>query len=414
MKSAQKTCLNCGNLNQAALFGSCAGQTSPIKVAPENTSITTPLKSEESPLISESIQVAEVSSSDKSEEIKEIKELRGVQNPLELIKPIENGGICTEDELTPISPISNLESLIEKVPQPERFPIEAKAPKAYSDEEIEKLYSLTRQKSFYESGIPSEEETFRGFCGLARHKSFCEKPKAIPIHFGLRPKRSSNLESVAEEIDKLHPLTHQQSFCEKSKVIPAQFVPRPKRTNALDSSTDVKTNVQYTRPVIVNDSKRKQHAPLILHPEKANLYANENLKKNSRRHSIGAVSRNNLASKSNLKESSVYSGCRIARDSKSLPGNVFEESRIADSTTPRVNNSLRGIKRRHSSITHSPDGSCTPNEASGKRRTRSEDRPNPVDENDPANQKIVAEEAHNRLRWPAPDSTLSRSGEILI
>ena len=423
MISPHNTCFSCGSSETAVSSAINPLDTAAqMKEPPQITPSTKPLKPEESPLMSENIQVAEVSSSDISEKN---KELRAVKNPLDILKPIESGDICSVNELPPTDSISNLESLIEKVPKPERFPVD-KTPMA--DEEVEKLYALSRQNAFYGvmpdqgglrtkwvNNLDSKTEEKDQFLGLNRHKSFSEKPQGIPVPIGPRPKRSSNLQPVPAKIDNLYPVAHQNS-CEKTKVIPGQFVTRQKRASTLESSKDdLNAGVQYARPIIINESKRKQHTPLILHSENTNLYTNENLKKSNRRHSIGAVSRNTLTPKANLKEPSVpYLECRIKRESKSLPGNVFEEPRIVDSTTTRLNSSLRGVKRRHSSITHTNDESCATGETCAKRRTRSEDRPNPIDENDPANQKHVTEEVNNRLRWSATDSSLSRPGERLL
>ena len=72
----------------------------------------------------------------------------------------------------------------------------------------------------------------------------------------------------------------------------------------------------------------------------------------------------------------------------SVTGNTVEES--VRNSASKTRSSAVGNKRRHSAISQSvvntSDESCVLQESSVKRRTRSEDRRNPVDENDPANQ----------------------------
>lgn len=416
MKSAIKTCLNCAHTEKPDI----STEMSTTKEVPDNSF----LKSLNSPHKSESIQVAEISSSDIIEGERK-NECKGFDNSLESLKSYGGGNISSEsDDLSSMDSISNLKSLIEKVPRPERFQVEAKNSSIYSDEEVNKLFCLSRQKAFYYRDISNQEkleskrtsnqnlraDNAEEFYGLGDRKNvLCENSEGISGQLTQREKRSINSECVIEKQQhNIHSLSRQNSFCEKSK---GNMSLKQKKIDS--TADDVKSSIQYTRSTIITETKRKQNS--ILHPEKANLYTNENLKKTSRRHSITAVSRSSLTPKANLKEPGIaYLGCRIKRDSKSLPGNIFEEPRIVDNAAPRMNNNLKGIKRRHSSITHSNDGACSTAESCAKRRTRSEDCLNPIDENDPVNEKLCAEEAHNRLRWPANNSTLSRSGKRLF
>ncbi|XP_043472872.1 uncharacterized protein LOC122505380 [Leptopilina heterotoma] len=394
MKSALKTCFNCAQADKNA--NSTTDESARYEIPESSHS----LKSSKS----ECIQVAEISSSNT---------LEGERRS----ESLESGSISSESEgdMSSMDSISNLKNLIEKVPKPERFQVEARNSSIYSDEEVDKLFSLTRHKAFYHREMSSLEKLEAKLASNQSSRSenaqeFSSEHKGVSRQLTQNEKCStdSESESVAEKAQhNLNSPLRQNSFCEKPKTVAGL------KQKKIDSATDnVKPAVQYSRPTIITDTKRKQNS--ILHPEKANLYTNENLKKTSRRHSITAVSRNTLASKANLKEPGIaYLGCRIKRESKSLPGNVFDEPRIVENTTPRISNSLRGIKRRHSSITNTNDGVCGTSESCAKRRTRSEDRLNPIDENDPVNKKFQADEAHSRLRWPTSNTNLSRSGAVV-
>nr|XP_012138882.1 PREDICTED: uncharacterized protein LOC100877954 isoform X1 [Megachile rotundata] len=108
-----------------------------------------------------------------------------------------------------------------------------------------------------------------------------------------------------------------------------------------------------------------------------------------RRHSLNTHSRNTLIDSGSL-ETKTYVNSRFKlRSTKvSVTENTVEES--VRNSTNKTRSSAVGSKRRHSAISQSvvstADESCMLQETCVKRRTRSEDRRNPVDENDPANQ----------------------------
>lgn len=396
MKSALKTCLNCAQTDKNDNTKTDESASNEIPESSHSVKLSK----------SECIQVAEISSSNSFEGERK-NECKGFDNSL---KSLESGSISSESGMSSMDSISNLKNLIEKVPKPERFQVEARNSSIYSDEEVDKLFSLTRHKAFYHRELSNFEKLEAKLVSTQSSRS--ENAQELLYDSSEQntqnEKCSTDLESVAEKAQhNLNSPLRQNTFCDKPKTIAGV------KQKKIDSATDnVKPAVQYSRPTIITDTKRKQNS--ILHPEKANLYTNENLKKTSRRHSITAVPRNTLASKANLKEPGIaYLGCRIKRESKSLPGNIFEEPRIVENATPRISNSLRGIKRRHSSITNSNDGVCGTSESCAKRRTRSEDRLNPIDENDPVNKKFQADDAHSRLRWPTNSANLSRSGGVV-
>ncbi|XP_015600171.1 uncharacterized protein LOC107270053 [Cephus cinctus] len=92
---------------------------------------------------------------------------------------------------------------------------------------------------------------------------------------------------------------------------------------------------------------------------------------------------------------------------KTLTQTTFEETRTSITVVTRTNGTVAS-KRRHSTISQAQQDSCTTVvEPSIKRRTRSEDRRSPTDENNPVNQK--REEPHSRLGWPGSESSLSRA-----
>ena len=127
-----------------------------------------------------------------------------------------------------------------------------------------------------------------------------------------------------------------------------------------------------------------------------------------RRHSTGAPintsrqqqrQRRSLTPKSSAATTNYSSsGNKIKRNPKvSLVGSGFEEPRV------KVGNKNSSDCKYD---TRDPESEVLGEEPSLKRRTRSEDRRNMQDENNPANQKV---DQHRRLRWHGSDSTISIS-----
>ncbi|XP_054016642.1 uncharacterized protein LOC128897033 [Hylaeus anthracinus] len=125
----------------------------------------------------------------------------------------------------------------------------------------------------------------------------------------------------------------------------------------------------------------------------------------SRRHSLNSHSRNAIAEPGSL-ETKTYVNSRFkSRGTKmSVTGKTMEEdARNSASKTTDIS-----TKRRHSAISQGVIGTEEPRvlqEPCAKRRTRSEDRPNPVDENDPANQSTKDASGS----WPNAESNIARS-----
>ena len=130
--------------------------------------------------------------------------------------------------------------------------------------------------------------------------------------------------------------------------------------------------------------------------------------RSARRLSLTAHSRNTLVDAGSL-ETKTYVNSRLKSRSTKVTGNTIEES--VRNSTNKTGSSAIGTKRRHSAISqnvvNTVEESCILQEPCVKRRTRSEDRPNPVDENDPANQ--ATKDASSSLSWPTTDSNIARS-----
>ncbi|XP_076300534.1 uncharacterized protein LOC143218875 [Lasioglossum baleicum] len=135
--------------------------------------------------------------------------------------------------------------------------------------------------------------------------------------------------------------------------------------------------------------------------------------RNARRkkHSLNGHSRNSLAEAASAEPATkkyVNPTWFKSRSTKVAGNTVDEDVRNSPGKTA---GSAVGTKRRHSAISQSVvstvEETCVLQEPCFKRRTRSEDRPNPVDENDPANQ--TTKDAAGSLSWPGTESNISRS-----
>lgn len=153
---------------------------------------------------------------------------------------------------------------------------------------------------------------------------------------------------------------------------------------------------------VLNGSRHKQQALFST--------SRTEVARRRRRHSLNAHSRNTLVETPSV-ETKTYVNLRFKpRSTKvSVTGNTVEEG--VRNSTSKTTGSAIATKRRHSAISQSVintvEEACILQEPCIKRRTRSEDRPNPVDENDPANQ--TTKDAAGSLNWPNAESNISRS-----
>ncbi|KZC07213.1 PREDICTED: protein phosphatase 1D [Dufourea novaeangliae] len=182
--------------------------------------------------------------------------------------------------------------------------------------------------------------------------------------------------------------THVDSTAEKSNGIEFE--------NAATNENEATGNV-------LNGSRHKQQT----------LFAasrTEDRNARQRRHSLSAHSRNSLAEPASL-ETKMYANLRFKSRNAKVPvtGNTVDKG--VTNSTSKTTDSAVGTKRRHSAISQSVvstvEEACMLQEPCMKRKTRSEDRPNPVDENDPANQ--TTKDATGSLSWPTTESSISRS-----
>lgn len=303
----------------------------------------------------ESIQVAEISSSNATDEINESSRIAEpkidiVENPpqrptsdnLELdtdVKSTESWS-KTDDKLpTPVSSLTtDDDSLSEKCATSETTPLE----------------NLSGTELVRENA----------FCGS------CQETKSRP-----RSRRTTNL-----------PLTEMPQHGHEQKDSPAQVV--------VPSVPSVPSR------------RQSQGASLGSHLESRSV---------RRRRSVNAPT-TCLGERQKSYFSSV--GSRLKRDvplgitRDRTIDSVDSRSAATPSSAERI--TMVGSKRRHSSTSEPVDESiCGVQEPSTKRRTRSEDRPLLADENEPANDG-KQQQQHSRLRWPEKtgSSSRSRSGSI--
>ncbi|XP_012288635.1 uncharacterized protein LOC105704189 isoform X2 [Orussus abietinus] len=91
-----------------------------------------------------------------------------------------------------------------------------------------------------------------------------------------------------------------------------------------------------------------------------------------------------------------------------MENNKLGESPRNASENELLNEAQDGTKQRHKSMSQTAEEGYPMEPYMIKRRTRSEDRPTPMDENgDPANR--ASNDPHCRLRWPSSDSSTSSS-----
>ena len=220
---------------------------------------------------------------------------------------------------------------------------------------------------------PEENPVLPSTCTPSDPKSIPDSspqnPLATPEEFPLTEKSEENSTEVVR----------QNAFyatCEDSK--------RPR----LRRSLPVTTEATAESTAIIPSRRQSQGSPLTAHLESRSMRRRQSL--NAPTTCIPDRQKSYFAPvNSRLKQ--------INRDRTTETINVRKNSQT--SSNPATE-SIVGSKRRHSSTSEPPEEAiCTSQEPSAKRRTRSEDRPVPIDENDPAN-KEEQRHQHSRLRWP--------------
>ncbi|KOC67875.1 Protein phosphatase 1D [Habropoda laboriosa] len=172
--------------------------------------------------------------------------------------------------------------------------------------------------------------------------------------------------------------------------------------NNENTSEDIICNENKAKSNVLNGSRHKKQPHALFPTLRTEV-------RSCRRHSLNTHSRNTLVNSGSL-EAKTYVNSRLKpRSTKvSVKGSTVEEG--VRNSTSKTSGSAIGTKRRHSTISQSVvnvEESCVLQEPCIKRRTRSEDRPNPVDENDPANQ--TTKDASSSLSWPGAESNITRS-----
>ncbi|KAG7212095.1 hypothetical protein KM043_012446 [Ampulex compressa] len=182
----------------------------------------------------------------------------------------------------------------------------------------------------------------------------------------------------------------------------------PHLTNRIRQNGDIVPEANTfgdSENMVLNGPQNQQH-PLFPSPR-------EGIRDLKRRHSLSSQSQGALvdSGSSNSKTYITVNSRFKLRNTKTPPVTSDTVEDTLRSTQSRTNNSTIGNKRRHSAISQTAvtgiEESCIIQEPCMKRRTRSEDRPSPIDENDPANQTV--EDPNSRLSWPTTESTIPRS-----
>ncbi|XP_043289773.1 flocculation protein FLO11 [Venturia canescens] len=227
----------------------------------------------------------------------------------------------------------------------------------------------------------------------------------------------TTLEKVSSKSDKsgtgLSVLLRQNAFCGSCEELQnrprlRRDVRRPYASVNLDRSHEPKDPPGIV--AISNVPTRRPSGLLVTHLEP----------KTGRRHIVNASS-----GFRGERQKSYFTpvGPRLKRDSMGGLSCKFESPpnenpcKTASSMDSSEGTTVVGSKRRHSSTSERaepPKCSVVP-EPSTKRRTRSEDRPGPTDENDPSNQgklpqqQTQPQKQHSRLRWPEESISSLRS-----
>lgn len=231
----------------------------------------------------------------------------------------------------------------------------------------------------------------------------CEVANTSLYQDGLKPQQSLELEDENNDQPDVLNVIHQSAFsgeCDNTHSSIHVGTTFEKNNGITSGSTACNENEVQAK--ILNGSRHKQH---ILFSASRTEVRNAR----SRRHSLNSHSRNTVESGS--LESKTYVNSRFkSRGTKvSVTGKTVEED--VRNSTSKTTDSAIGTKRRHSAISQgvisTVEEACILQEPRVKRRTRSEDRPNPVDENDPANQ--ATKDANSNLSWSSTESNITRS-----
>ncbi|XP_078044193.1 protein phosphatase 2C [Augochlora pura] len=208
------------------------------------------------------------------------------------------------------------------------------------------------------------------------------------------------LESTKSNAANDSNVIHQSAFsCEGHGLCTSSPVVNTADKKSVAPETPTVVIENKVAPSVLNGSRHKQQTLFSSRTEVRNV--------RSRRHSLTAHSRNNLVEAVSV-EPKTYVNSRFKTRSTKVTGNTIDEG--VRNSSSKTSGSAVGAKRRHSAITQSVvdtvEEACVLQDPCFKRRTRSEDRPNPVDENDPANQ--TTKDGAGSLNWPT-ESNISRT-----
>lgn len=223
------------------------------------------------------------------------------------------------------------------------------------------------------------------------------KQEHMPIHDLLISQNSSEIENKNDP--NVSNVIHQSAFSNDCNGTHSSAVINTENNETISENTACRENEIKTN--ILNGSRHKQSTVFST--------SRKEVRNRRRRHSLNTHSRNTLMDTGSL-ETKTYVNSRLkSRSTKvSVTNNMVEEG--VKNSTNKTSSSAIG-KRRHSAISQSVintvEESCILQEPCVKRRTRSEDRPNPVDENDPANQ--ATKDASGNLSWTITESNITRS-----
>lgn len=301
---------------------------------------------------------------------------------------------------------SNVENilLVEKVEENQNQVDEThmSVQKTFVDENIQAIETSSNkvlEKSIEVNNLESETIPVEKIENIEEQQSKTTKQEHdMLIHDLLISQNSSEVENKNDP--NVSNVIHQSAFSNDCNGTHSSAVINNTESNeTVSENTACRENEIKTN--ILNGSRHKQSTVFST--------SRKEVRNRRRRHSLNTHSRNTLMDTGSL-ETKTYVNSRLkSRSTKvSVTNNMVEEG--VKNSTNKTSSSAIG-KRRHSAISQSVintvEESCILQEPCVKRRTRSEDRPNPVDENDPANQ--ATKDASGNLSWTTTESNITRS-----
>ncbi|CAL7942094.1 unnamed protein product [Xylocopa violacea] len=216
------------------------------------------------------------------------------------------------------------------------------------------------------------------------------------------PKSKQLCESVCKIDPNVSNVIHQSAFSSECN---------DKDSSAIVTTNSVESNTTTSANTIRKDNEIRAKILSALRQKQPALFGSKTEVRGARRrHSLNTHSRANGLVDGGPLETKTYVNSRLKSRSTKVVGSTVEEG--VQNSTGKTSGSTVATKRKHSAISQTvintvDEPSFMLQEPSAKRRTRSEDRPNPVDENDPANQ--TTKDVSGNMSWPTTETNIARS-----